>query len=562
MNVLKMLFSLESLYGERTAKPVHRKLKRLIERWPKATCGRAQFSQADILLLAYPDGIVRTGEAPLRTLSHFVAEHLGDFVSALHILPFFPSDGDFGFAVLDHHEVDPRLGDWTVVTEIAQRFRLVTDLVLNHVSSGHPWLRRFIAGDQRYAGYFIELSPDVDLSAVARSREHPVLTPFATARGVRYLWTKYGPGQVDLNYRCPDVLLSIIETLAHLVERGVDIIRLDAVAFIWKEIGTSCNHLPQNHAIVQLLRAVLDRVNPGVSLLAETDLLPEAVSYHGRLGNEAQLVYRYELPALLLHACLFNTAAQLTQWVKMLKPFPRGEACINFLGTHDGIYLRPQAPSIPSPALDELARLSESKRGYVLRVSEPSGGNTPYELDIAIPDLLGEPDAGDLWARRYLACYALIMAIPGVPMVYLGNMLGAESDHEAVRNTGVPRAINRRKFSRREAEFRLTRPDVSTLLSGLQRLARARIGEPAFAPSAPCRARALPRQLEGRIFALERGDVLVLINFATQTVDCPIREQLEDIVTGTVYRDRVVLEPYGYAWLRSRGRLAAGDAVA
>src|SRR5262249_32063031 len=142
----KMLSSLENLYGERAAKPVLRRLERLIERWPRASRVRAQFSQADILLLAYPDGIVRPGEAPLRTLSYFIAEHFGDFVSALHILPFFPSDGDFGFAVLDHDEVDPRLGDWSAVTEIAQRFRLVTDLVLNHVSSRHPWFQGFMAG--------------------------------------------------------------------------------------------------------------------------------------------------------------------------------------------------------------------------------------------------------------------------------------------------------------------------------------------------------------------------------------------------------------------------------
>src|SRR5690606_5053831 len=156
---------------------------------------------------------------------------------------------DDGFSVSDYRTIDPHLGTWDDVTALGEHVDLMFDLVLNHCSRSHEWFLKFLAGEEPYRGYFITVDPRNDLAQVTRPRSHPLLTPFETAEGVRHVWTTFSDDQVDLNFASPDVLLEMLEVLLLYVQQGGRIIRLDAIAYLWKQIGTSCIHLPQTHEV-------------------------------------------------------------------------------------------------------------------------------------------------------------------------------------------------------------------------------------------------------------------------------------------------------------------------
>ena len=164
-----------------------------------------------------------------------------------------------------------------------QTYRLAFDLVVNHVSAQSAWFQRFLAGVPPYTGYFLVLDPATDLSGVVRPRATPVLTPFRTADGERHVWTTFSEDQIDLNFQQPPGPAGDDRRAAVLRgARGAQIIRLDAIAYLWKVPGTSCIHLPQTHAVVKLLRAILDLTAPAVQLLTETNVPhAENISYFG-----------------------------------------------------------------------------------------------------------------------------------------------------------------------------------------------------------------------------------------------------------------------------------------
>ncbi len=201
---------------------------------------------------------------PLRTLAEFCDQHLRGVVSGIHILPFYPYSSDDGFSVIDYKQVNPALGTWDDVA----RARPALSLDVRRRDQSHLRAERVVQGflrdDPQYRDYFIVVEGDPDLSQVVRPRALPLLTEFTTPSGVKKVWTTFSADQIDLNYPNPDVLLDIIDVLLFYVAHGAEFIRLDAIAYLWKEIGTSCLHLPQTHRVIQLLRAVLDEVAPHV----------------------------------------------------------------------------------------------------------------------------------------------------------------------------------------------------------------------------------------------------------------------------------------------------------
>src|SRR5690606_20585207 len=237
----------------------------------------------------------------------------------LHVLPFFPSSGDGGFSIVDFTEVDPAHGDWDDIAALAADRRLMVDLVLNHVSSRSPWFRGFLAGDPERSAWFHVVDPSTDLSGVFRPRTHPLLTRFDTVRGREYVWTTFSADQVDLNFANPAVLEAVLDVLADYVAHGARVIRLDAVGFVWKELGTPCLHHPKTHAVVKLMRAFLDRIAPDVQLVTETNV-PHAdnIAYFGDGSDEAQMVYNFALPPLVLDAFARGDTTDLSAWAATL----------------------------------------------------------------------------------------------------------------------------------------------------------------------------------------------------------------------------------------------------
>jgi sucrose phosphorylase len=222
-----MLQRLEFVYGHDKAKDILPRVNALIERHRGQIAPRAAgWSQKDALLIAYADSILHEGTPPLRTLHRFLKSHVGDALSYVHLLPFFPFTSDDGFAVTDFRAVRDDLGTWDDVREFAADYRLVFDGVINHVSSSSVYMKGYESGDPAYKNFFISLPPDTDTRSVLRTRNLPLLHDYKTSDGTKWLWTTFSRDQIDLNFRNPDVLLEILDVLLGYAANGASMIRL------------------------------------------------------------------------------------------------------------------------------------------------------------------------------------------------------------------------------------------------------------------------------------------------------------------------------------------------
>jgi sucrose phosphorylase len=517
---------LARLYGEQNLPRLLSRLELLAGRYGVGRCPPEEpcaglWDQRDAVLIAYGDMVSREDEPPLQTLQRFVQRHLEDAVSAVHVLPFFPSSSDDGFSVKDYRQVDPALGDWGQIQSLGQRYRLMVDLVINHVSAQGAWFRSYSNGVAPARDFFIEVEPDTDLTAVTRPRTHPLLRPVQTPYGERFVWATFSHDQIDLDFRNPDVLFELMDVLLFYVHRGARIIRLDAIAYLWKEIGTSCIHLPQTHQVVKLLRDLLELLAPGVILLTETNVPhAENVSYFGD-GDEAQMVYQFSLPPLLLHALETGRSRYLSAWAAALEPPPAGCTYFNFTACHDGIGVRPLEGLLPEAELQDLAQRMEQKGGRVSRRTSADGSETPYELNITYFDALSFPGRrdNDLCVARFLCSQTLMISLQGIPGIYFNSLIGAPNWLVGVEQTGRARTINRRKWGEGELEGLLEdRSDPARrILPAYVRRLQIRAAHPAFHPDGPQQALKLPQAFFGVKRTAPDGSekILVLANLTT-----------------------------------------------
>jgi glucosylglycerate phosphorylase len=485
---------LEPVYGAAAALSVAERISGLVHQWqrrlPAPPRGRETLglSQRDALLITYADQLRTPGQAPLKTLSQFCEARLQGLVSGVHLLPFYPSSSDDGFAVMDFQAVDPDCGAWEDIAGLGARFDLMFDGVFNHVSAQGKWFRGFLADDPRYRDFFITVEGDPDVSRVVRPRALPLLTGFSTVTGRKRVWTTFSADQADLNYRNPEVLLAVLETLLFYVSKGARFIRLDAVAFLWKEIGATCLHLPQTHALIRLLRAVLDAVAPQVLLVTETNVPhPENISYFGDGRTEAQLVYNFALPPLVLQAFQTGRAGTLTRWSQSLV-FPSDHVTFfNFLASHDGIGLNPARGFLSPGEIEAMVRRASQHGGLVSCRSLPDGSSAPYELNINYLDALSNPAANESaeWAaRRFITAQAILLSLRGVPGIYFHSLFGSRGDPGGAASSGLPRRINRQKLPRATLERELADPGSlrARVFSRFRELLRVRRDCAAFGP--------------------------------------------------------------------------------
>jgi glycosidase len=565
-----LLDHLGFLYGEQIGGITNRRLAALLRQAELPRPGpRSSFSERDALLITYPDMVREPGVPPLQTLRALGERYLSGLINTLHILPFFPSSSDDGYAVIDYHSVDPALGGWAEVAELGRRFRLMFDAVVNHISAQSRWFQGFLRGEAAYSEHFITVAEGADLSRVVRPRALPLLTRFATPSGEKLVWTTFSADQVDLNFANPEVLLRIIETLLFYVARGAQLIRLDAIAYLWKQIGTPCIHLPQTHRVVQLFRTVLDLAAPQVALAAETNVPhAENISYFGDGSNEAQLVYNFALPPLVLHAFHTGSARTLTRWATGLRPPSVHTAFLNFLASHDGIGLNPARGILEEREIQGLARLAESHGGLVSWKNNADGSRSPYELNINYFDALSNPgtsESTDSRVDRFVGAHAVALSLSGVPAVYFHSLFGSTGWPEGVDLTGSNRAINRQRVELGRLEAELGDPVSlrSQVYSRLGALLRARASHPAFHPQ----ARQTVLSLDEAVFALLReadgadNRVLCLQNLSGAARSLKLeglglptgrRAGLVDLVSGVRHEPGPVfrLDPYKTVWLK------------
>ncbi len=520
----------------------------------------ARLSERDAILISYGDHLREPERAPLRTLAEFCDEQLREVVSGIHVLPFYPYSSDDGFSVIDYRQVDPALGTWDDVARLGQNFRLMFDGVINHISAQSEWFQAFLRDDPKYRDYFIVVEGDPDLAPVVRPRTLPLLTEFTTPSGVKRVWTTFSADQIDLNYANPDVLLDMIDVLLFYSAHGAELIRLDAIAYLWKELGTPCLHLPQTHRVIQLLRAILDEVAPHVLLITETNVPhQDNLSYFGDGRNEAQLVYNFALPPLTLHTFHTGNATALSGWAAGLASPSSETTFFNFLASHDGIGLNPARGILRDAEIDALVQQVVAHGGRVSYKHNPDGSRSPYELNINYFDALSDPQGGEaraLQSDRFVAAHAIMFSLAGMPGIYFHSLLGSRGWPEGVTLTGQNRTINRQKLDRAEVERELLDPQAQRhhVFNRLKQLLQIRAATGAFHPQSAQEV----LTLSDHVFAVERTSaveqVLCLHNVTSQPQTIQLKSNWlpgTDLVTARKMTGHTVtLTPYQVLWLR------------
>jgi sucrose phosphorylase len=483
------------IYSSDDAYPLLRKLIELAETC-QAECDhqrsdKPRWSEEDILLITYADSIKSPNDTPLASLQKFSDRYFTEIFSIIHILPFFPSSSDDGFAIYDFENVNPEFGSWDDIQKLTYNFHLAFDLVLNHISREHIWFVNYLHNKSPGKDYLIEVDPETDLSAVTRPRSTPLLTPVRSEERFHHLWSTFSVDQIDVNYANPDVLFEFIKIFINHLRHSAKVIRLDAVAYIWKEIGTSCIHLPQAHAIVKIIRAIFDFLVPSAIILSETNVPhQENISYFGQ-GDEAHLIYQFSLPPLLLHAIHTGNSRYLTNWASHLEKeiHPKGCTFLNFTASHDGIGLRPLEGILSDKEIEKLIEDMRQRGGFVSTRSTADGDNKPYELNISYFDAFKTKNwKTNSWhINRFLLSQTIPLSLQGIPAFYINSLMATPNDYYGVEQTEMTRSINRYKWDQQELEELIAQPltDTAQVFSELSRRIQIRKTLPAFHPEAP-----------------------------------------------------------------------------
>lgn len=539
-----------------------------------------RFGEEDVILITYGDILKCPGESPLKTLSKFLGLQMRQVINTIHILPFFPYSSDRGFSVLDFEQVDPKLGTWEDIEDLEQRYQLMFDGVFNHASARSRWFHEFLADNPYYREFFISydtpagLKPE-DRSLIFRPRTSELLTEFSALEGKKYVWTTFSSDQVDLNYHNPNVLMRVIEILLLYIRRGADIIRLDAITFLWCEPGTSCIHLQQTHEVVKLLRDVLNLVAPQIVLMTETNVPHEEnISYFGNGEDEAQMVYNFALPPLVLHTFYTEDATSLTHWAQTLAPPSSVSHFFNFLASHDGIGLVPVRGILSNEQIEFMVRRAREHGGLVSYKSDGSGGEVPYEINITWFSALNRADGIghiDKQIRRYLASRSIALVLQGIPGIYFHSLFGTQNDLKAVMATGSNREINRSVVDFEMVQATLEDPEssMSKIMRKFTGLIMLRTRQPAFHP----RASQQVLELSEKVFSLVRRSpkgeqvILTLVNIADARVDLSVSlgeigleaQKLYDLISKEWFAveegiAELCLEPYAIFWLEPYGQ--------
>jgi len=527
-----------------------------------------RFTEQDVVLITYGDLILSEGRSPMKTLADFAEVFFRGIITTLHILPFYPYSSDRGFSVISFEEVDPQLGSWEDVAELESAFKLMFDGVFNHISSKSYWFQQFLAGNPEYEDFFTVFSSkravsEDHLKLILRPRTSPVLTEFMTINGPRWVWTTFSEDQVDLNFKSPRVLLKIIEIMLYYVRRGADLLRLDAITYLWCNLGTDCAHLEETHQVVKLFRDVLDAVSPHVVLITETNVPhKDNITYFGEGDDEAQMVYNFALPPLVLHSFQTADASALSRWAMTLEPPTQTTGFFNFLDSHDGIGVM--------GAREAMCGRVREHGGFVSMKSDSDGAESAYELNITWFSALNREDNGeplDLQVARFIASRAVALVLRGVPGIYFPSIFGSRNDVEAVFREDSRRSINRSAIDERRLFEKLGDPEsvAARIARAYVDLLEVRVAEPAFHPAADQRV----LDLDSRVFAVVRTPVgggqavLSLINVSADEVEIslaaadaglrpgPLQDLVGECSLNSDGSIELRLPPYGVCWLKA-----------
>jgi sucrose phosphorylase len=567
----KILGHLEFIYPDQDTNALANQLiktMRLHEDCQHPLAHKNLWDQTDIVIITYANTILSGKQHPLKALLHFLKTHFTMLINSVHILPFFPYSSDDGFSVKDYKQVDPELGDWNDILRISTDFHLMADLVINHCSAQHQWFLNFQAGKSPGNDYFFVVDPNENLSGVVRPRTTPLLRAVSSGEETKCVWCTFGHDQIDLDFRNPQVLVEFVDIIRMYLDMGVRIFRLDAVAFLWKKIGTSSINLQETHEIVRLLRVLIEHANPNAVIITETNIPNrENLSYFGN-ANEAHCIYNFSLPPLLLNTLITGNCHYLKNWLMSMPPAQNGTTYFNFIASHDGIGLRPVEGLLSEEEQQTLIQTMENFGGQISWRALDDGNNKPYEINISLIDALKGTTAGeDQWQiARFICAHAIMLALEGIPAFYLHSLTGTTNDYQRAQEHGHNRAINRRQWQEDELNQKLDDPDChhSKVFYQLKHLIRIRRDQPAFHPNAT----QFTLHLGDQIFAFwrqsmdRRQSIFCLNNISDQpqkvllsSINLIGTDQWKDLISDQIFDDMLdslTLEPYQSLWVTNR----------
>ncbi|EGY1138455.1 sugar phosphorylase [Listeria monocytogenes] len=509
-------------------------------------------SEKNVYLIAYGDSIFEKNKHPLQTLNEFLQEYAQDVITDVHLLPIFPSTSDDGFSVTDYKQIDEQLGDWDDVQKMSENFRVMLDFVANHMSKSSDWFKRFSDNEAPYNQFFIEKDSQFDYKNVTRPRTSPLFHKYENGKE---LWTTFSEDQLDLNVRNIDCLVALTDVLLFYASKQATSIRLDAIGFLWKTSGTTCMHLPETHEIISLWRLLIDELYPNLQIITETNVPHEEnISYFGDGENEANMVYQFPLPPLVLHTFTCHDTTKLSKWAKSISQVSSTATYFNFLASHDGIGMRPATGILSDEEINSLVQKAVQNDGQVSYKDNADGTQSVYELNINYGEALqnpGEDTTEELVTKKIIAAHSILLTLQGVPAIYYHSLLGSKNDLVGYEESGINRRINREKLEKNQLVHELeTDTYRQTIFTSLKKLVQIRRNHTAFSPFATQEI----LDLGPDVFAIKRESeeecIYGIINVTSHNISKTLAFSGTNLLTNQPVASELDLTAYEVVWIK------------
>ncbi|EKZ7094143.1 sugar phosphorylase [Listeria monocytogenes] len=509
-------------------------------------------SEKNVYLIAYGDSIFEKNKHPLQTLNEFLQEYAQDVITDVHLLPIFPSTSDDGFSVTDYKQIDEQLGDWDDVQKMSENFRVMLDFVANHMSKSSDWFKRFSDNEAPYNQFFIEKDSQFDYKNVTRPRTSPLFHKYENGKE---LWTTFSEDQLDLNVRNIDCLVALTDVLLFYASKQATSIRLDAIGFLWKTSGTTCMHLPETHEIISLWRLLIDELYPNLQIITETNVPHEEnISYFGDGENEANMVYQFPLPPLVLHTFTCHDTTKLSKWAKSISQVSDTATYFNFLASHDGIGMRPATGILSDEEINSLVQKAVQNGGQVSYKDNADGTQSVYELNINYGEALqnlDEDTTEELVTKKIIAAHSILLTLQGVPAIYYHSLLGSKNDLVGYEESGINRRINREKLEKNQLVHELkTDTYRKTIFTSLKKLVQIRRNHTAFSPFATQEI----LDLGPDVFAIKReseGECIYgIINVTSHDISKKVAFSGTNLLANQPVTSELELTAYEVVWIK------------
>ncbi len=417
-----------------------------------------KINQSTSLLICYGNSVTDGNKKSLKVFNNFYKKHLKNNFDSVHFLPFYPSSSDSGFAVKDHYKIDPRLGSWRDVKKITNSCNVMADLVINHSSARGLWFSNFLKNKSPGKDYFFTVDKNFNSKKVIRPREHKLLKKIKLSDETKYLWRTFSPDQIDLNFKNPKVLIRFIKIIFNLINNGVRIFRLDAIAYLWKENGNTCINHTNTHNIIKFIRLVCNLLKTECIIITETNLPEkENLSYFGN-NDEANWIYNFSLAPILVYSLLFEDSNKITKWSKNFPIAKLNNNYLNFIASHDGIGMRP-IEGILSTNTQRKFLIRLKKNGGEFSYRKVQGVKKKvYEANITLFNAFKYSDfdkSGIFGFERYMAAHTIMISFDGIPAIYFNSMFGNSNDNSKYIISGNKRDLNRYRWNKDKIEDHL-----------------------------------------------------------------------------------------------------------